>query len=96
MKSHYLKQIFQGGWVLGIASIVLLLSGCSSKVESDFKKGCKASGGNRAFCGCLYERIEQNYGEDYLTAMLQGQAAVPENYAEVAQQATQHCAVKLK
>lgn len=41
--------------VIGAAA----LSGCSSKLESDFKSGCRSTGGSRSFCSCTYDHLKQ-------------------------------------
>jgi hypothetical protein len=35
------------------------LSGCSSKLESDFKNGCRSTGGSKSFCSCTYDQLKE-------------------------------------
>lgn len=43
---------------------VISLSACAPKMEREFKQGCRASGGNRDVCSCIYDQIENHYGEE--------------------------------
>ena len=73
---NHMKKINM--WMCCIAAVVLI-SGCSSKAESEMKKACKASVGDRTFCNCLYDRREKHYGEDALNKMADG-AMPPAGY----------------
>ena len=79
---------------LGFVAGMLLLTGCSISVESQFKDGCQDGGGNRAFCSCLYEQVTGYYGKDKFESMVKGQSQPPNDYNDKVMQATYHCASK--
>lgn len=47
-------------------SIALLASGCASKTERQFISGCKTGGIDGSTCSCIYDKLEDKYGEDGL------------------------------
>ncbi|GAA5003060.1 hypothetical protein GCM10023206_06390 [Acinetobacter puyangensis] len=54
---------------LSALSLVLLgmsVTGCTSKSEREFVKGCKMGGADSSTCECVYEKIEDKYGSDRL------------------------------
>jgi len=55
-----MKQI-KSMMVVGLG--VLLLSGCSSKAERSFMKGCKQMS-DSSVCSCIYETLEDQYGSE--------------------------------
>ena len=40
-----------------LALLMLVLCGCSSKVESAFKSGCASSGASSSVCSCVYKKM---------------------------------------
>lgn len=57
-------NIYQCGVLAGLASVLLM--GCASKTERQFISGCKASGVESDICSCIYDKLEDKYGEDDL------------------------------
>ncbi len=56
------------GYVM-LFSTVFLLAGCSddnAKLKGEFIRGCLSSGGNKTVCACVYERLEDKYGQEEL------------------------------
>ena len=49
-----------------VISVALLLSACASKTERQFISGCKTGGIDGSTCSCIYDRLEDKYGEDRL------------------------------
>ena len=39
-------------------------TGCSSGVEGQFIRGCKAGGADSDMCSCVYEKMKATYGEE--------------------------------
>ncbi|NAR58284.1 hypothetical protein GPS50_13530 [Acinetobacter haemolyticus] len=52
--------------LLLISITAITLTGCSSKAEREFVKGCKMGGADSSTCECVYEKIEDKYGTDRL------------------------------
>jgi len=51
---------------LALISIALMASGCASKTERQFISGCKTGGIDGSTCSCIYDKLENKYGEDGL------------------------------
>ncbi|MFV7479090.1 MULTISPECIES: hypothetical protein [Acinetobacter] len=51
---------------LVLISVALMASGCASKTERQFISGCKTGGIDGSTCSCIYDRLEDKYGEDGL------------------------------
>lgn len=49
-----------------VVSVALLLSACASKTERQFISGCKTGGIDGSTCSCIYDKLENKYGEDGL------------------------------
>jgi hypothetical protein len=49
-----------------VISVALLASGCASKTERQFISGCKTGGIDGSTCSCIYDKLENKYGEDGL------------------------------
>ncbi|MBP9787725.1 MULTISPECIES: hypothetical protein [Acinetobacter] len=52
--------------LLLISITAITLTGCASKAEREFVKGCKMGGADSSTCECVYEKIEDKYGTDRL------------------------------
>ena len=52
--------------LLVLISIALMASGCASKTERQFISGCKTGGIDGSTCSCIYDKLENKYGEDGL------------------------------
>lgn len=52
--------------LLLISITAITLTGCSSKAEREFIKGCKMGGADGSTCECVFEKIEDQYGADRL------------------------------
>lgn len=48
---------------LSFIFISTILSGCASKTERQFISGCKTSGIDESACKCVYDKLEDKYGE---------------------------------
>ena len=55
---------------LVLISLALIVTGCSSKAERQFISGCKTGGIDGSTCSCIYDRLEDKYGEDDLKSNL--------------------------
>ncbi|RYY78293.1 MAG: hypothetical protein EOO69_11245 [Moraxellaceae bacterium] len=54
---------------LSVLSIMLLgtaVSGCASKTERQFVSGCESTGVDEDICECVFDKLEDKYGEDDL------------------------------
>lgn len=51
---------------LALISLVMMTTGCASKTERQFISGCKAGGIDGSTCSCIYDKLENKYGEDGL------------------------------
>lgn len=49
-----------------LISVELMASGCASKTERQFISGCKTGGIDGSTCSCIYDKLEDKYGEDGL------------------------------
>lgn len=50
-----------------------MLVGCSSEVERQFMKGCtQGIGDSKSVCSCVYDKMEDKYGEEALQSMNEG------------------------
>ena len=55
---------------LVLISVALMASGCASKTERQFISGCKTGGIDSSTCSCIYDKLEDKYGEDDLKSNL--------------------------
>ena len=55
---------------LVLISLALMITGCASKAERQFISGCKTGGIDGSTCSCIYDRLENKYGEDDLKSNL--------------------------
>ena len=51
---------------LALISLVMMTAGCASKTERQFISGCKTGGIDGSTCSCIYDKLEDKYGEDGL------------------------------
>ena len=51
---------------LALSSLVMMTAGCASKTERQFISGCKTGGIDGSTCSCIYDKLENKYGEDGL------------------------------
>ena len=51
---------------LALISLVMMTAGCASKTERQFISGCKTGGIDSSTCSCIYDKLENKYGEDGL------------------------------
>ena len=49
-----------------LISLVMMTAGCASKTERQFISGCKTGGIDGSTCSCIYDKLEDKYGEDGL------------------------------
>ena len=49
-----------------LISLVMMTAGCASKTERQFISGCKTGGIDSSTCSCIYDKLENKYGEDGL------------------------------
>lgn len=56
--------------MVSITFATLLLTGCASKTERQFVNGCKTGGIDGSTCSCIYQKLENKYGEDGLKSNL--------------------------
>ena len=55
---------------LVLISLALITTGCASKAERQFISGCKTGGIDGSTCSCIYDKLEDKYGEDDLKSNL--------------------------
>ncbi|MEG0132124.1 MAG: hypothetical protein RR677_11715 [Acinetobacter sp.] len=55
---------------LALIILTLMIAGCASKTERQFISGCKTGGIDGSTCSCIYDRLEDKYGEDDLKSNL--------------------------
>jgi len=51
---------------LALITLTLMITGCASKTERQFISGCKTGGIDGNTCSCIYDKLENKYGEDGL------------------------------
>ena len=51
---------------LVLISLALMITSCASKAERQFISGCKTGGIDGSTCSCIYDKLENKYGEDGL------------------------------
>ena len=49
-----------------LISLVMMTAGCASKTERQVISGCKTGGIDSSTCSCIYDKLENKYGEDGL------------------------------
>lgn len=87
MATHTKTPAITAGIVL-----VLLLAACTSEyrnARSQFVAGCRDSGPSSSVCNCVFDTLEDHYGEDQMIAMAKGRP-LPD-LAEQAVQAAATC-----
>lgn len=84
------------GKVLATFVMCILISACAPKVERDFKQSCKAMGGNRSFCSCVYEQLEDHYGLELLKQVGDFKRLPPADLEQRTQQYGASCMHKLQ
>ncbi|WP_230657895.1 hypothetical protein [Psychrobacter sp. I-STPA10] len=76
------------------SSIILLLTGCASSAERQFMQGCTedmgAMSSGKKVCACIYEKLEDTYGEESLERMNE-MGYLPESFGENAMKFTEQC-----
>lgn len=55
--------------VLGLFTVVFIVSGCSSEYKREFMRGCKSSGATSAICHCHYDNVMSKYSEGQLRSL---------------------------
>lgn len=80
---------------LALAGIGLsiLVAGCSSpedKMRGQFLSGCAHDGADRAFCGCLYDKLREKFSIEYLEQMNRSGTLTPE-FMETGMRAGMQC-----
>lgn len=65
----------------GMSLLILLMSGCTSRVEREFMEGCVSPGVPKDVCSCTYDKIEERYSEEKLERM-EKYRAIPEDFME--------------
>ena len=64
--------------VLGITVLI----GCSSSVERQFMKDCtQGQGISKSICSCLYDKLENNYGDKAIQAVDEGRY-IPDDFED--------------
>lgn len=81
--------------IVSILISVVLLSACAPKIERQFKQGCKDAGGNKAFCSCVYTKLDAHYGTQTLKD-IEDIHKVPADFNERGSAYTLQCLNKLK
>lgn len=57
-----------------VSTILILLTGCTSKAERAFMMGCVGHPSMQAQCECVYEQLEEHYPAEVFEKMGQGYA----------------------
>ncbi len=60
-----------------LALSILFLSGCESRMESDFIAGCESQGVDEDVCSCAYDRITDVFEEEDLDRIQRTMTAPP-------------------
>lgn len=77
--------------VLAVCVILIALSsGCSSRVDREFKAGCRAGEVSDEICDCTYKKIKKKYSEKTLEKMSE-YGYPPEGFMEFTLHATRQC-----
>lgn len=76
-----------------ISIITMAFAGCSSRAEREFVNGCKTSGLESSTCKCIYEELEDKYGEEGLKNNLYTLAQT-ENFQRDMMQSSFQCATR--
>ena len=71
----------------------LILAGCSNKFESELKNSCAEMGGSSKMCKCIYNKLEDHYGEKRLKKAADT-LIMPADYDDVAAQVGRICLAK--
>lgn len=76
-----------------LSVLTLVLMGCSSpedKMRGQFLSGCVQSGTDRAFCGCIYDQLEAEFGLEYMKRM-NNSGAITQEFMEATFKAGVRC-----
>ncbi len=87
-------------WYAAVTAAVLSLAGCGdsgheypAEIEMNFLNACTASGGERPYCGCVFDKLEKKFSaKEYLdaeTALTAGKP--PEEFMEFMGKAQAQC-----
>ncbi|PAU86283.1 hypothetical protein CK507_15675 [Pseudomonas sp. WN033] len=74
-------------------AITALLAGCSSpedKIRGQFLSGCANSGADRAFCNCVFDRLVNQFGMEYMQRMSRA-GMPPREFMEAGMKAGMAC-----
>lgn len=74
-------------------AITALLAGCSSpedKIRGQFLSGCANSGADRAFCSCVFDRLINQFGMEYMERLNQV-GMPPREFMEASMKAGKAC-----
>jgi len=74
-------------------AITTLLVGCSSpedKIRGQFLSGCANSGADRAFCNCVFDRLTNQFGMEYMQRMSRA-GMPPREFMEASMKAGMAC-----
>lgn len=75
--------------ILGGITILIFITGCTSKAERAFMMGCVAHESMKEQCECVYEELEDHYPEEVFDKMERGY--VPPDFLEKVESATNSC-----
>jgi hypothetical protein len=71
-----------------------MLVGCGDskirELRSEFTKGCQSTGGKKAVCSCVFEKLEHKYSREELLDLANG--GRPEGFVDFTLSATLQCA----
>lgn len=76
--------------LFALTAMFLLFQGCASRTESSFMRQCERSGGNSSVCSCMYDGMEERWGEDTLKRISLGEG-YPEDFVPAMAQITAQC-----
>jgi len=75
--------------IIGGITILIFITGCTSKAERAFMMGCVAHESMKEQCECVYEELEDHYPEEVFEKMERGY--VPPDFLNQMESAANTC-----
>lgn len=77
--------------MLLLCLVIATLTGCSSQIEKQFMAGCvDGIANNKDACECIFEKIEEHYGEELLEKMNKTYS-IPDGFMERTLEFAEQC-----
>lgn len=72
--------------------VISVVTGCASKSERDYMRGCVANGAPKELCECSYEKLQGMYSEEAFNKIEKGY--MPADFMDKMVESTKMCVVE--